>query len=455
MTIDEVMKTIQDEGITQVDLKTTDIWGRWHHVTLANTYFSEKTFVEGVGFDASNLGYANVVSSDLLMVPDPSTAFIEDLDGQKLLSMICDVYNVDNGKYSPLDPRTILRSAINSISDVAENAMLAPEYEFHIFNSAKFQISHNQVSYEVDAEEGFWNSNSKGEYFIDKKGGYEQVPPFDTMAKVRGAIVDELLKLGVPVKYHHHEVGTCQVEIELSFAEALRAADYAMLVKYVARNVAKKMGYVVSFMPKPLYDEAGNGMHVHQYLVKNGVNIFTGEALFGLSNMALSYIAGILTHGKSIMAFTNPSTNSYRRLTPGFEAPTSAVFGLGNRTAAIRIPAYVKDPAQRRIEFRTIDAMTNPYLGFAAMVLAGVDGIRRNLDPVSLGYGPIEESAEGKGEMLATSLREACQALVEDHAYLTVFPQPLIDNWVEKKTKEDLQVARVPSAEEFKLYFDL
>jgi glutamine synthetase len=449
------MKTIRDEGITQVDLKTTDIWGRWHHVTLANTYFSEKTFTEGVGFDASNLGYANVVASDLLMVPDPNTAFLEDFNGEKVLSIICDVYDVDSGKYSPLDPRSILRNTISSISDVAENAMLAPEYEFHVFNSVKFDVTSNEIYYVVDSEEGFWNSGKTGTYTIGKKGGYEQVPPFDSMSRVRAEIVDELLKLGVPVKYHHHEVGTCQVEIELSFTDALRAADYAMLVKYVARNVARKMGYVVSFMPKPLFEEAGNGMHVHQYLVRNGVNIFSGQELFGLSSTALSYIAGLLTHGKSVMAFTNPSTNSYRRLTPGFEAPTSAVFGLGNRTAAIRIPAYVKDPGQRRIEFRTIDATTNPYLGFAAMILAGVDGIRRSLDPISLGYGPVEDTAEGKGEMLATSLTEACKALKDDHSYLSVFPDALLENWVEKKIKEELTVSRVPSPEEFKLYFDL
>lgn len=456
MTIDEVMKCIKDEGISQVDLKTTDIWGRWRHVTLVSTYFSEKTFTEGVGFDASNLGYGNVVQSDLLMIPDPSTAFIEEREGQRLISMICDVYSVDNGKPSPLDPRGILRKAVSSISDVAENVMLAPEYEFHVFNSVAFNLAPNEVFYGVDGEEGFWNEGVTGEYIIGKKGGYHQVTPFDTLATLRGAIVERLMSLGVPVKYHHHEVGTCQVEIELDFCDALKAADYTMLIKYVARNVAKRMGYVVSFMPKPLYDEAGNGMHVHQYLVKNSVNIFSGQELFGLSSTALSYIAGVLTHGKSLMAFTNPTTNSYRRLTPGFEAPTTAVFGLGNRTAAVRIPAYVKDPSKVRIEFRTIDATTNPYLGFAAMVLAGVDGIRRGLDPVSLGYGPVEDSAEGRGEQLATSLSEACDALLKDNGYLSgVFPEALIERWTQKKLQEEREVNRVPNALEFKLYFDV
>jgi len=456
LTIDEIMKCIKDESISQVDLKTTDIWGRWRHVTLASSYFSERTFSEGVGFDASNLGYGNVVQSDLLMIPDPSTAFIEEREGQKLLSMICDVYSVDNGKYSPLDPRAILRNAISSVSDVAEKIFLAPEYEFHVFNSVAFHVGSNEVFYTVDCDEGFWNEGISGEYIVGKKSGYHQIPPFDTLAAVRGAIVERLMSLGVPVKYHHHEVGTCQVEIELDFCDALEAADYTMLIKYVARNVARKMGYVVSFMPKPLHDEAGNGMHVHQYLLKNSVNIFSGQELFGLSSVALSYIAGILTHGKSLMAFTNPTTNSYRRLTPGFEAPTTAVFGLGNRTAAVRIPAYVKDPSKIRIEFRTIDATTNPYLGFAAMILAGVDGIRRGLDPVSLGYGPVEDSAEGKGELLASSLREACESLLTDNAYLSAaFPEALIKLWTDKKLEEEREVNRIPSPQEFKLYFDI
>ncbi|NPV87926.1 type I glutamate--ammonia ligase [Coprothermobacteraceae bacterium] len=455
MTIEEILKLVKDEGINHIDLKVADVWGRWRHVTLAVSSFGEKTFVEGVGFDASNLGYAHVTASDMVLIPDPATAYVEWIGEQKVLSMICDVYDIETWKMSPLDPRSLLRYTINSISDVADGAYLAPEYEFHVFESAQYHVAPNEVYHRVDAAEGFWNSGTGGAYVIGQKKGYHRTPPADSLMAVRNAIVDELLRLGIPVKYHHHEVGSCQVEIELGFTDALSAADYTMMVKYVSRNVGQQFGYVVTFMPKPMYNEAGNGMHVHQYLTRNGLNIFQGEELLGLSRAALSYIAGILSHGKSLMAFTNPSTNSYRRLVPGFEAPTSAVFGLGNRTAAIRIPAYVKDPSKRRIEFRTIDATCNPYLAFAAMILAGVDGMRRNLDPVSLGYGPLEDEGHAQAESLSTSLTESCQALAADHAYLQTFPESLIQNWIEQKMLEDREVSLIPNAKEFDLYFDL
>ncbi|SHH23233.1 type I glutamate--ammonia ligase [Thermosipho atlanticus] len=456
MEIKEILDLVKSEKINFIDLKVVDLWGRWRHVTLARTSFSEKTFTDGVGFDASNLGYAKVTNSDMILIPDPSTAFIEYIGEDKVLSIICDVYDSVTGKPSLQDPRSIMKRTLELISDIADEVYLGPEYEFHIFEDVKYNISNNDISVKIDSGEGFWNAQNRGEYFIGKKRGYHRIPPFDTLMEVRNKIVNRLLSYGVPVKYHHHEVGSCQVEIELGFLDALKAADYTLLVKYVARQIAKEYGLVVTFMPKPLYDEAGNGMHIHQYLVKNSKNIFNGDKIYNLSNYALSYIAGLLKHAKSVMAFTNPSTNSYRRLVPGFEAPTNAVFALANRTAAIRIPAYVKNPEKRRIEFRTIDSTGNPYLAFSAMILAGIDGIKQNLDPTAEGFGPFEGDAyKEKVKPLASSLSEACYALKQDNEYLETFPKELIKHWVKEKLKEEIEINAVPHPKEFENYFDV
>jgi glutamine synthetase len=456
MTSSQVLKLIEQEGINFIDLKVVDLRGRWRHVTLARTNFSEKTFVEGVGFDASNLGYAEVFSSDMVIIPDPETAFIEEYDGEKVLSMICDVYEVENMTPCSHDPRTILKKTLESIKDIANEVYLGPEYEFHIFEDVRYDVKSNRVLFEIDSSEGFWKSSETGEYFIGRKKGYHRIPPFDRLMEVRNAIVKKLLEYGVPVKYHHHEVGTCQVEIELTFVDALKAADYTMLVKHVARMVAKQYGYLVTFMPKPMFDEAGNGMHVHQFLKKNGRNIFNGDKLYNLSQEALWYIGGMLKNAPALMAFTNTSTNSYRRLVPGFEAPTNSVFALANRTSAIRIPAYVKDPEKRRIEFRTIDATCNPYLGFAAMILAGVDGIRKKIDPTSEGFGPFEGDVyEKELKPLPKSLEESCIALRNNHEFLTTFPKDLIEHWIKAKLFEERQVNSVPHPKEYDLYFDV
>ncbi|MDK2886602.1 MAG: glutamine synthetase [Thermosipho sp. (in: thermotogales)] len=456
MEIKEILEYVEREKINFIDLKVVDLWGRWRHVTLARTNFSEKTFVEGVGFDASNLGYAKVSNSDMILIPDPSTAFIEQFGEEKVLSLICDVYDANTREPSKHDPRNILKETLKSIKDIADEVYFGPEYEFHVFEDVRYSITNNDISVKIDSSEGFWNAEKRGEYFIGKKRGYHRIPPFDTLMEVRNKIVNKLLEYGVPVKYHHHEVGSCQVEIELNFVDALKAADYTLLVKYVARQVAKEFGYIVTFMPKPLYDEAGNGMHVHQFLIKDDKNIFNGEKIYNLSNEALSYIAGLLKHANSMMAFTNPSTNSYRRLIPGFEAPTNAVFALANRTAAIRIPAYVKDPKKRRIEFRTIDASCNPYLAFAAMILAGIDGIRKNFDPTKEGFGPFEEDLYNKNiKPLASSLKEALLSLEKDNEYLITFPRELINHWINEKLKEEKEIYAVPHPKEFEHYFDV
>ncbi len=456
MNIGQVLKVVDQEGIDFIDLKVVDLWGRWRHVTLARDNFSEKTFKEGVGFDASNLGYADVFSSDMVIIPDPETAFVEEYDGEKVLSMICDVYEVDNMQPCSHDPRTILKKTLESIGDIADEVYLGPEYEFHIFEDVRYKISSNEVMFQVDSSEGFWKSGEAGEYFVGRKKGYHRIPPFDRLMEVRNAIVKKLIEYGVPVKYHHHEVGTCQVEIELQLVDALHAADYTMLIKHVARMVAREFGYIITFMPKPLYDEAGNGMHVHQFLKKDGKNIFDGNKLYNLSQEALYYIGGILKNASSLMAFTNPSTNSYRRLVPGFEAPTNAVFALANRTAAIRIPAYVKDPEKRRVEFRTIDATCNPYLAYAAMILAGIQGIRDQIDPTTEGFGPFEGDMYEKDlKPLPKSLEESCNAVIANDKFLSTFPRELTEHWVKVKLQEERQVLSIPHPKEYDLYFDV
>ena len=265
--------------------------------------------------------------------------------------------------------------------------------------------------------------------------------------------------MGIPIKYHHHEVGSSQLEIETNFMDALQAADVTLMAKYIIRNIAKKHGLIVTFLAKPMPDEAGNGMHVHQFMLKEDQNIFAGDKTYGLSDTALQYIAGILKHSPALLALTNPTTNSYRRLVPGFEAPTTAVFGMGNRTSAIRIPGYIRDNAKKRIEFRTIDATCNPYLAFAAMILAGVDGIINKLDPIAAGYGPVEKNlSHSSKNPLPKNLEEAVQQLGKDQEFLkrwNSFPQSLLNKWISKKLKEHRLVSSMTHPVEYQLYFDL
>ncbi len=446
----EVLNEIDRRGCRFVDLKVVDLWGRWRHVTLHRESFSERTFEKGVGFDASNLGYAMVSKSDMTLIPDPRTLFFEKVGDEEVASFICDVYNVVDSKYFEYDARTILRKTMQHISDIADDVKLGLEFEFHVFDSVRYVVEPNRIFLELDSPEGFWNSPYQGEYFVGRKKGYHRTTPFDSFMELRNKIVAELENVGVSVKYHHHEVGSSQLEIEANFASALLAADWILLVKHVIRNIAKQMGFLVTFMPKPLYNEAGNGMHIHQFMVKDGKNIFAGNDLYGLSEQALNYVAGLLTHCPAVMAFTNPTTNSYRRLVPGFEAPTSPSFGLANRNAAIRIPAYALEQDEKRIEFRTIDASCNPYLAVSAMILAGIDGIRKKLDPFKKNYHDKPDFD------LPATLEQACDALNRDHEFLEgIFPRDLIEYWIKSKKEEHRYVSSIPHPAEFDLYFDV
>jgi glutamine synthetase len=441
----QVIEEIDRRGCKFVDLKVVDLYGRWRHVTLHRESFSEEIFEKGVGFDASNLGYASVTKSDMILIPDARTLFFEKIENEEIASFICDVYSSENFKPSEHDPRFIFKKAIEYISPIADDIKLSIEYEFHVFSRVRYSIQPNLIFLETDSPEGFWNSSQSGEYFVGRKKGYHREIPFDNFMHLRNAIVSELENVGVSVKYHHHEVGSSQLEIETNFESALKAADWVMLVKHVVRKIAKQSGFLVTFMPKPLYNEAGNGMHIHQYMIKDGKNIFSGDELHGLSKTCHQYMTGLLKHCPAVMAFSNPTTNSYRRLVPGFEAPTNASFGLANRNAAVRIPGYVKDHSEKRIEFRTIDASCNPYLAISAMILAGVDGIKKKMK--------AEESSELS---LPIDLSKACDALEEDREFLKeIFPDSLIQHWVQTKREEYRYISSIPHPAEYDLYFDV
>jgi len=461
LTREDFWKILKEEKIVYVDLKVVDFYGSWKHVTLPVENVTDELFDNGIGFDASNFGYAMVEKSDMVMIPDLETAFMDPFGEFPMISMICDVYDPQSGDRFKQDPRGILTRVLKKLREegIADQVRFGPEYEFHILDEVEYEVQPNSISLTIDSCEGFWNSAYTGEYCIGKKRGYHRTPPFDKFFVLRNSIVEELKKLDIDVKYHHHEVGTAQLEIETKFMDAKKAADATLMAKYVIRNIALQNGFLVSFMPKPIYDEAGNGMHIHQFMMKDNKNIFAGDQVYGLSKTALNYTAGILMHSRALLGFSNPTTNSYRRLVPGFEAPTNAVFAIANRTAAIRVPGYVKEDAKRRIEFRTIDATCNPYLAFAAMIMAGVDGIINQYDPKEEGYGPMDgDASKLKSNPLPKTLEEAVMSLGEDHDFLKrwdIFPEEMIQKWIDKKIEEHRKVAAVTHPIEYQLYFDL
>ena len=450
MEFRETLELMASHNVQFVDFKVVDLWGKWRHVTIPASDFTEATLREGVGFDASNFGYRSTESSDLVLLPDLDRVFIDPNAEVPTLSVIGDVFDAVTFEPFALDPRSVLKRAIACLCRTAgaTNVLMAPEYEFFIFEQAQYDISPNSIQSRVDSPEGFWNSSVGGFPLVEQKQGYHQAPPADRFFDMRNEIVGVLKRIGVPVKYHHHEVGTSQFEIEVHLGDALKQADEALLVKYVTKSIASKYGYVATFMPKPLYQEAGTGFHVHQTLARGDVNLFydPGDPL-RLSDIAYRYMGGILNHLHSMAALTNPSTNSYKRLVAGYEAPTTANFAPGNRAAAIRIPMYVRDPSKLRIEVRTADATCNPYLAFAAMIMAAVDGIVAKTDP-----------REEHFRDLPRDLFEAAANLEEDADFLKrdgVFPEELLETWGSAKKKEHAYIQSIPHPAEFKLYFDV
>jgi len=457
-------------SVRMIDLKFCDLWGRWHHVTLSVKEFTPALMEAGVGFDGSSVGLKSVKAGDMALVPDLGTGFLDPFWEVPTLSFICSTVEADSKALFFRDPRVIASRAEEYLraTRIADESRWGPEFEFYVFSKVCIENGVNVSSYRLEALEASWNSpcGGRGDY-IPPHGGYHAIPPKDQLCSLRTRMVTVLEDIGVPVKYHHHEVGgPGQNEIETPLMGLLPSADASMLIKYVTKMVASQDGQTVTFLPKPLYGEAGSGMHFHQQLLKHGVNQFydpAGPSL--LSQTALYYIGGLLSHAPAVLAFTNPSTNSYRRLVPGFEAPVNCFFSTGNRSAAIRVPKYATQPDKVRFEFRPPDATCNPYLAMAAMLMAGLDGICRQIDPTAAGFGPINEdifswSAEKRATIkaLPESLEDALRALEEDHAFLMeggVFDEEIIHDWIKSKTEEYHEVRNRPHPYEIQMYYDL
>ncbi|MGC1248191.1 MAG: type I glutamate--ammonia ligase [Spirulinaceae cyanobacterium] len=470
-TPQEVLKMIQDEDIKIIDLKFIDMPGIWQHCSFFQDQIDEGAFVDGVAFDGSSIrGWKAINNSDMAMVPDPKTAWIDPFMKEKTLSMICSIIEPRTGEMYERDPRSIAKKALEYLtsSGLGDTAFFGPEAEFFVFDDVRFDQAENKGYYYVDSVEGRWNTGREEEggnlgYKPGYKQGYFPVPPTDTLQDMRTEMLLTMGECGVPIEKHHHEVATGgQNELGIKFAPIVASADYLMTYKYVIKNVAKKYGKTATFMPKPLFNDNGTGMHCHQSIWKGGEPLFWGDGYANLSQMALNYIGGILKHAPALLAFTNPTTNSYKRLVPGFEAPVNLAYSQGNRSASVRIPLSGPNPKAKRLEFRCPDASSNPYLAFAAMLCAGIDGIKNEIDPGEpLDVDIYELSPEELAKVPSTpgSLEDALEALEEDHGFLTesgVFTEDFIKNWIEfKLSNEVIPLKLRPHPYEFSLYYDV
>jgi len=467
---DELNSYIVKNGIRQIDLKFTDLYGGLHHMTVSTHHVDPKKIDKGTGFDSSSIpGFKAVESGDMVLKPILDTGWVDPFFEVPTLSFFCDVVEADTHAGFLRDPRSILKRAHAHMveSGVADSSQWGPEFEFYLFERVSYKNGPGVAHYDIASEEadvGGLVSATNGPGLIPNQKGYLVAPERDRYLNVRSEMSDALQAIGVPVKYHHHEVGAAgQSEIELEQGPLLESADRVQIVKYFVKQIAAKHGLTATFMPKPLYDMAGSGMHFHQHLFKSSKPVFYKKGGYGdFSPEGLAYIAGVLKHGPAILAFTNPSTNSFKRLVPGFEAPVQLFFSLGNRSAAIRIPKYARDPHDKRFEFRPPDATCNPYLAMAAMLAAGVDGMKHKLDPTALGFGPYDENvfetARAGLKSLPTTLEDALDALEADHDFLTVggmFAEETIGAWIKAKREREVnQLQRRPHPYEFELYYN-
>lgn len=471
MNLKKIFDLAAKNQVEFVTVKFGDLLGKWHQITVPAHELKPALFErgKGIGFDGSSVaGFTQVKAGDMIVIPIPETAFLDPFAELSTLSFIGDVIDVATGQKFVRNPRAIAEKAEQYLfrTGYASESFWGPEFEFYLFDSVRYDNQPQECFFSVEACEAHWNSGRDEEpnlgYKIPYKGGYHAAPPHDQFFDFRSALCQLMERCGIPVKYHHHEVGSAgQMEIEVMFDTLTKMADRTMMVKYLVRNAAAKAGLTATFMPKPLYKEPGNGMHVHQYLARNGHSIFYKKGgLVNMSELALHYLGGLLHHAPALLAFTNPSTNSYRRLVPGFEAPIKASYSVGNRTAAVRIPGYLTDPKNFRYEFRPPDATCNPYLAFAAMLMAGLDGIKRKLDPgqpLNKDLYSLSPSDLEKIPTLPTSLAEALAALRKDHKFLLeggVFPEDLIEVWIDLKSQEVEELGRRPHPYEYQMYYD-
>ncbi|MDI3279873.1 MAG: type I glutamate--ammonia ligase [Bacillota bacterium] len=465
----EVLAWAREKQVRMVDVKFVDLPGTWQHFTVPIEELSEKSFEEGLGFDGSSIrGFKTINESDMLLIPDPDTAILDPFTEVPTLSLICNVVDPITGEVYNRDPRAVAQRAEAYLKStgIADTSYWGPEAEFFILDHVRFDQNQHYGYYFLDSEEGIWNSGKDEPgnhgYRPRNKEGYFPVPPVDAMSNLRTAMVLTMMEAGIAVECQHHEVATAgQAEIDMKFTTLTRMADQVMLYKYIVKNTARKYGKTATFMPKPLFQDNGSGMHTHQSLWKGDTPLFYDPAGYaGLSQLALYYIGGLLKHGPALAALCSPTTNSYKRLVPGFEAPVNLVYSQRNRSAAVRVPMYSRNPKAKRIEFRPPDPSCNPYLAFAAMLMAGLDGIRNKIDPGQPMDRNLYEVGPGvKIPSLPGSLEEALDALEKDHEFLLqggVFNEDLIQTWIEyKRTKEVDAIRQRPHPYEFALYYDI
>ena len=468
--VDSVFKVIKDNGVKMVDLKFVDFPGQWQHFTVPVTELSEDIFEVGLGFDGSSIrGWKQIHESDMLIVPDPTTVIMDPFCEIPTLSLVCNVFDPLTKQKYDRDPRNIAQKAEAYLKQtgIADTAYFGPEAEFFIFDDIRYDSNEFSSYYFLDSAEGKWNSgraeNPNLGYKIRHKEGYFPVPPADSIMNLRNEMTQNLIAAGLHVEAQHHEVATAgQSEIDLRYAPLVNAADGLLLFKYIIKNTAQKHNKTVTYMQKPIFGDNGSGMHVHQSLWKAGKPLFFGNGYSNLSDMAIHYIAGLLKHAPALCALTNPTTNSYKRLVPGFEAPVNLAYSQRNRSASVRIPAYSQSPKAKRVEYRTPDGSCNPYLAFSALMMAGLDGILNKLDPGDpLDKDIYDLSPEELKNIPSApgSLEDALNALERDHDFLLkgdVFTEDVIDSWIDyKMTKEVKPMALRPHPYEFHLYYDV
>jgi len=475
MTAKEVLAFAKKNKVAMVDFKFVDLPGTWQHFTIPIEELTDSVFVEGSGLDGSSIrGWQAINNSDMMAVPDPSTAVLDPFTSVPTLSMVCNVVDPVTRETYSRDPRYVAQKAEQYLKStkVGDVSYWGPEAEFFIFDSARFDQTSHSGYYFLDSEEGIWNSGK--ELNVDQSGhnlghrprhkeGYYPVAPVDTQMDIRSEMCLEMQKMGIMVEKQHHEVATAgQAEIDLRYDSLVKMADKMMMYKYIVKNVARRHGKTVTFMPKPLFGDNGSGMHTHQSIWRDGKPLFAGKEYAGISQLCLWYIGGILKHAPALAAITNPTTNSYKRLTPGFEAPVNLAYSSRNRSAGIRIPMYSPNPKSKRIEVRFPDPATNPYYAFAAMLMAGLDGIANKIDPgipMEKDLYDLEPQEAAKIKKMPGSLDESLRNLEKDHAFLlkgNVFTQDVIETWLSYKRDKEVDTVRLrPHPYEFFLYYDV
>jgi glutamine synthetase len=467
----DVLAWAKDKDAKMVDIKFIDVPGIWQHFSVPMNEFDESIFTEGLGFDGSSIrGFRAINESDMILIPDPDTAFIDPFNKVTTISLICDVYDPITGEKYSRDPRNIAQKAEEYLKStgIADQSFWGPEAEFFVFNGIRYDQNQHSGFYFIDSNEGCWNTGREESPNLGfkprYKEGYFPVPPTDSMQDLRNEMVMTMLEAGLPVECQHHEVATAgQAEIDMKFSSLTRMADNLMMFKYIVKNVARKNNMTATFMPKPLFQDNGSGMHVHQSLWKDGKPLFYDESGYAkLSETALYYIGGLLKHAPALTAICSPTTNSFKRLVPGYEAPVNLVYSQRNRSAAVRIPMYSSSPKAKRVEYRPPDPSCNPYLAFAALLMAGLDGIKNKIlpgEPMDRDIYDLSPEEASEIRSVPASLNQALKALQNDCDFLLqgeVFDRDMLENWISYKIEKEVDAIRLrPHPYEFMLYYDI